>query len=283
MKKIILLIITALFISVSTNYAQNTTSAETFFSQHKDVVFEYESGAMDIGAKGTVKVGEISGYLISLEVTYYSMGPDYFKKQNPKTIKNQIEFKDGLYKWWMGDYLNKGKVYNGKLMLRGSNGDYIKISLPKDVIASEKDDIKLNNVKLAVEKRSNNNLLYTKIQNVWKNTFINIEHGITCSQIAPGWHSAMWILEPSEDGHVKIKNRWKGTYLNVESGSLRCSEIQPGWHSAMWMIEPIEGTNEVRIKNRWKGTYLNVESGKLNCTDIQPGWASAKWKNIKAK
>ncbi len=124
---------------------------------------------------------------------------------------------------------------------------------------------------------STNTTSYVKIQNYWKNTFINIESGLTCGDIAPGWHSAMWIIEPSEDGHVKIKNRWKGTYLNVENGSLRCSEIQPGWHSSMWKIEPIEGTDLVRIKNRWKGTYLNVESGSLKCTDIEPGWHSARW------
>ncbi len=118
---------------------------------------------------------------------------------------------------------------------------------------------------------------YVKFQNYWKKTYINIESGLTCGDIAPGWHSAMWIIEPSEGNYVKIKNRWKGTYLNVEYGQLQCTEIQPGWHSAMWLIEPIPGTNEVRIKNRWKNTYLNMESGSLHCTDINSDWHSARW------
>ena len=115
---------------------------------------------------------------------------------------------------------------------------------------------------------------FFKLKNRWKGNYINVENGLGIGEIAPGWHSAMWVFETFE-GHVRIKNRWKGTYLNVENG-FGCTEIAPGWHSAMWEIEPVEGTNYVRIKNRWKGTYINIENG-LNCTEISPDWHSAMW------
>jgi len=116
------------------------------------------------------------------------------------------------------------------------------------------------------------------IKNSWKNTFINIEHGLAVNEIGGGSWSSHWILEPAEGNYVKIKNRWKGTYLHIEGGmKVQCSTIQPGWYSAMWEIEQINGTNQVRLKNRWKGTYLNIEPGHLQCTQIKPGWASAKW------
>jgi len=117
------------------------------------------------------------------------------------------------------------------------------------------------------------------IKNVWKETFINIEHGLAVNEIGGGSWSSHWILEPIEGtSHVRIKNRWKGTYLHIEGGMVvQCSEIQPGWASAKWEIEQIQGTNQIRIKNLWKGTYLNIESGHLQCTQIQPGWASAMW------
>ncbi|MGE4289788.1 MAG: FISUMP domain-containing protein [Salinivirgaceae bacterium] len=478
MKKTIIILITTLFATMGISRAQEK---ETFFSNHKNVEFIYEGGAMDIGAKGYAKVIDFKGNLIGIEVTYYLMGPDYFKKQNPKTIKNDIEYKDGLYKWWMGDNLKKGRVTNGKLSLYGERGEWIFIELPKEVIEAEKngannqntvkdgdgntyqtvvignqewmtenlrttkyndgtpienlvdanawvatksgaycwynndktnaleknygalynwyavnteklcpagwhvpdydewltlaktankdkaalkattgwkqdqvntgngnntygfaatpagtraykygvfskaeiitqfwttkefgsDQVLLftinnnpkpinTNLKFSGNKydglsvrcmrnvsddqtpttKQNNN--YIKIQNNWKKTFLNIENGMACSEIAPGWHSAMWIIEPSEGNYVKIKNRWKGTYLHIEGGlAVQCTEIQPGWHSAMWLIEPIEGTNQVRIKNRWKNTYLNIESGSLHCTDIAPGWLSARWDIVK--
>lgn len=117
------------------------------------------------------------------------------------------------------------------------------------------------------------------IKNVWKDTFINIEHGLAVNEIGGGSWSSHWILEPVEGtSYVRIKNRWKGTYLHIEGGMVvQCSEIQPGWASAKWEIEQVMGANQIRIKNLWKGTYLNIEQGHLQCTQIQPGWASAMW------
>jgi hypothetical protein len=64
-----------------------------------------------------------------------------------------------------------------------------------------------------------------------------VENGFGCTEIDPGWHSAMWELEPVEGtNYVRIKNRWKGTYVNIENG-LNCTEIAPGWQSALWKID----------------------------------------------
>ncbi len=121
---------------------------------------------------------------------------------------------------------------------------------------------------------------FARIKNLWKNTYLNIEHGpVKCTEASPGWHSNMWMLEAvAGTNFVRIKNRWKNTYLHIEGGDkVQCTEIEPVWHSAMWEIEPIQGTSAMRIKNRWKNTYLNVEPGKIQCTDIKMGWTSAKW------
>jgi hypothetical protein len=36
---------------------------------------------------------------------------------------------------------------------------------------------------------------YVKIKNRWKGTYINIENGFGCTEIAPDWHSAMWEID----------------------------------------------------------------------------------------
>lgn len=54
---------------------------------------------------------------------------------------------------------------------------------------------------------------YEKIQNRWKGTYINLEHGApACTEIAPAWHSAMWTIE-RDGSDLKFKNRWKNSYL----------------------------------------------------------------------
>ncbi len=164
-----------------------------------------------------------------------------------------------------------GRIFRAKIVERKQ--EYLRLK--------EKLYNSLINSRIPTATSNNNAGGFNKIKNLWKNTYINIEQGLTCGNILPGWHSAMWEFEPSEGNYVKIKNRWKGTYLNVESGNLQCTQIAPGWHSAMWEI--LREGNFVRIKNRWKGTYLNVESGKLQCTAIQPGWASAKWELTNAE
>ncbi len=146
------------------------------------------------------------------------------------------------------------------------------IRLVKDAEGTASASGSIKNALVSDKKKQDDK--FFNIKNRWKGTSINVENGLAIGEIAPGWHSAMWIFEPVE-GYVRIKNRWKGTYLNVENG-FGCTEISPGWHSAMWKIEPVEGTNYVKIKNRWKGTYINIENG-LNCTEIDPGWQSAMW------
>ncbi|MEX2285084.1 MAG: PLAT/LH2 domain-containing protein [Gemmatimonadota bacterium] len=65
--------------------------------------------------------------------------------------------------------------------------------------------------------------------------YLHTEGGpLEIGSIQPGWHSAMWILEPVEN-FVRIRNRWRGTYIHVEQGRLEVGAIQPGWHSAMWV------------------------------------------------
>jgi hypothetical protein len=162
---------------------------------------------------------------------------------------------------------------NDDLTQVGNNKKFgLAIRLVKDAEGMASASGSIKNAKVSEKKKQGDK--FFNIKNRWKGTSINIENGLAVGEIAPGWHSAMWIFEPVE-GYVRIKNRWKGTYLNVENG-FGCTEIAPGWHSAMWEIEPVEGTNYVKIKNRWKGTYINIENG-LNCTEISPGWHSAMW------
>lgn len=119
---------------------------------------------------------------------------------------------------------------------------------------------------------------YYRIKNRWLNTYINTEKALVCSEILPGWHSAIWSLEKVPNtNNFKIKNYWRGTYLNVEYG-LGCSNILSAWQSAQWVLEKVEGTNFYRLKNVWlPKQYLNVETGKLRSSEILNGWWSAMW------
>jgi len=121
---------------------------------------------------------------------------------------------------------------------------------------------------------------FLKIKVADKGAYINVENGLACGNIAPGWLSAQWVFEPVEGTpYVRIKNRWKGTYLNIEHGQIESSEIAPGWLSAQWLIEPIAGTKQFRIKNRWKEIYLyqNTLTDKLLCSENKPASNSALW------
>ncbi len=195
----------------------------------------------------------------------YNKGASTFKVQKDG---NLVIYNNNNQVLWASNSYGKG----GETLFVQDDGNMVIHAPGSNVVwASNTIDNTVNRV----ENMYGSNL---KIKNAWKYTAINIENGITCGNIAPGWYSARWIIESAGDGYVKIKNVWKNTYLNIEGGmTVQCSDIQQGWHSAMWKIEPIEGSNHVRIKNRWKGTYLNIESGGLQCTDIQPGWASALW------
>ncbi|MDF1550944.1 MAG: hypothetical protein P1P88_24185 [Bacteroidales bacterium] len=76
---------------------------ETFFKLNKTKTFEYEAGAMDVGAKGTAKVQSIAGNVITLNLTSYTMGPDYFQKKNAKNSLVKLEYKNGKY-YQLGKY-----------------------------------------------------------------------------------------------------------------------------------------------------------------------------------
>ena len=58
---------------------------------------------MDVGAKGTAKVISIVGNVITLNLTSYTMGPDYFQKKNAKKTLIKLEYKDGKY-YKLGKY-----------------------------------------------------------------------------------------------------------------------------------------------------------------------------------
>jgi hypothetical protein len=132
---------------------------------------------------------------------------------------------------------------------------------------------------------------YEKIQNRWKKTFINLEHGAPAStEIAPGWHSAMWTIE-RDGSDLKFKNRWKNSYLLAHpNGAVATSELSGKslaelklFVRAIWQLERVKGTEYVRIKNKQSGGYLHIENGKLECSPIGPGAHSAMWQFTKVK
>jgi len=132
---------------------------------------------------------------------------------------------------------------------------------------------------------------YEKIQNRWKGTYINLEHGApACTEIAPAWHSAMWTIE-RDGADLKFKNRWKNSYLLANSaGVLSTSELSGKslreialFVQAIWQFEIVPGTEYVRIKNKQSGRYLHIENGKLECSPIGAGAHSAMWKILPAQ
>ena len=125
---------------------------------------------------------------------------------------------------------------------------------------------------------------YNWLQSRWKpDRYLNIEHrGLQAGRIEPGWHSAMWVIEPvaGERGFVRIRNRWKPEqYLHIEDGDVQSGPIKSGWHSAMWTIEPVGGERGLhRIRNRWEADhYLHIENGEPEVGPIKSGWHSAMW------
>lgn len=117
-----------------------------------------------------------------------------------------------------------------------------------------------------------------RIKNVWTSRYLNIEKGyLSCTEVLPGWQSAMWSLEPVEGTSLfRLKNYWTGMFLNTET-SLQCGLVLPGWQSAMWTLQNAGQAKEIRLQNYWRKSYLNIETGNVNCSDIQDGWLSAKW------
>lgn len=53
--------------------------------------------------------------------------------------------------------------------------------------------------------------------------------------IEPGWWSAMWTIEFTDEGYYRIKNKWRNTYLRNETGVVELGESQPGWWGGHWL------------------------------------------------
>jgi F5/8 type C domain len=120
---------------------------------------------------------------------------------------------------------------------------------------------------------------FVRINSFWKkDQYINNENKtIASSTILTGWLSAMWVMEPVENGkYFKFKNRWTNEYIHNQNQKLEIGAIQPGWWSAMWELEPY-GKDLVYIKNRFTGDYLHLENGPLALGKISKGWNSAMW------
>jgi len=69
--------------------------------------------------------------------------------------------------------------------------------------------------------------------------YLHIEHGrLELGEIEPGWWSAMWTLQPVDDGFYRIQNRWKpDQYIHIEHGDVEVGQAPPGWWSAMWKFD----------------------------------------------
>lgn len=64
---------------------------------------------------------------------------------------------------------------------------------------------------------------------------------LSCGKIQSGWHSALWMLRPLNQGLTLIINYWTKEYLHVERGPLEISSIgSEAWNSAYWKIETVE-------------------------------------------
>ena len=92
---------------------------------------------------------------------------------------------------------------------------------------------------------------FRRIKNVGRNAYLHMENyydymksqpkvgGIVqLGQINMGWHSAMWILEPTAYNYFRIKNRWTGKYIHIEGGYVRGEDIYQEWWGAMWSFRP---------------------------------------------
>lgn len=57
----------------------------------------------------------------------------------------------------------------------------------------------------------------------------------TIGAIQPGWESARWLIEETDEAFYRIKNKWRGTYLRNETGVVELGESQPGWWGGQWL------------------------------------------------
>jgi hypothetical protein len=120
-----------------------------------------------------------------------------------------------------------------------------------------------------------------RIHNRWKtDEYLNIEQGqLVSGPIEPGWYSAMWYLDQTDDGYIRLQNYWKpDEYIHIQSGNVQAGPIEPGWWSAKWTLEDVSDTPFVHIHNRWKpDQFLHNQYGSVQAGPIEPGWWSAMW------
>lgn len=57
----------------------------------------------------------------------------------------------------------------------------------------------------------------------------------TIGAIQPGWESAKWLIEQTDEAFYRIKNKWRGTYLRNETGVVELGESKPGWWGGQWL------------------------------------------------
>jgi hypothetical protein len=100
---------------------------------------------------------------------------------------------------------------------------------------------------------------FSKIKNLFNNTYINVEAGpITSTAITGDWWSAQWLLIPVPGtNYVNIKNRWKQNFIGTERGYVVITPIFQT-ESSMWILEPGNGNNIFRIRNVQTNAYLCI-------------------------
>ncbi|OPH49323.1 hypothetical protein BC351_37240 [Paenibacillus ferrarius] len=129
-------------------------------------------------------------------------------------------------------------------------------------------------------------LMDYKIKNRLTGNYLNIQNNTGKVEIGPlgqpGWTSALWALENSDNGYVRIKNRSTGAYLHIQDlkGWLQYGSLgQPDWWSAQWKLVDTDSGYK-KINNRWQtNQYINVQHqlGYAEVSTIgQTDW-SAQW------
>lgn len=89
----------------------------------------------------------------------------------------------------------------------------------------------------------------------------------TIGAIQPGWESAKWLIEQTDEAFYRIKNKWRGTYLRNETGVVELGESQPGWWGGQWLyMSPASMTatmtaNPPTGRLKVRGVYI-VPSGQ---------------------
>jgi hypothetical protein len=89
----------------------------------------------------------------------------------------------------------------------------------------------------------------------------------TIGTIQPGWESARWLIEETDETFYRIKNKWRGTYLRNETGIVELGESQPGWWGGQWLyMSPASMTatttaNPPTGRLKVRGVYI-VPSGQ---------------------